>query len=72
MLRIAYCRVADYWISQYCDGRMISLNQVLYEDEDANKVGLTDTLADEKATGLCRRKVLWNNLICGHACNSAK
>ena len=52
MLRIASCRVADYWRSEYRNGRVISLNQVIYEDEDGNQIELIDTLADDKAIGL--------------------
>jgi len=51
MLRIASCRVADYWRSEYRNGRIISLNTVV-EDEDGNKVELIDTLADDKAIDL--------------------
>jgi hypothetical protein len=52
MLRIASCRVADYWRSEYRNGRVISLNQVVYEDEEGNQVELIDTLADDKAIDL--------------------
>ena len=52
MLRIASCRVADYWRSEYRNGRIISLNQVVYEDEDGNEVELIDTLAYDEATDL--------------------
>jgi len=52
MLRIASCRVADYWRSEYRNGRIISLNQVVYEDEDGNQIELIDTLADDKAIDL--------------------
>ena len=52
MLRIASCRVADYWRSEYRNGRVISLNQVVYEDEDGNQIELIDTLADDKAIDL--------------------
>ena len=52
MLRIASCRVADYWRSEYRNGRIISLNQVIYEDEDGNQIELIDTLADDKAIDL--------------------
>ena len=48
MLRIASCRVADYWRSEYRNGRIMSLNAVV-EDEDGNKVELIDALADDKA-----------------------
>ncbi|MBA7466769.1 hypothetical protein ES707_01959 [subsurface metagenome] len=47
MLRIASHCVADYWRQQKRNGRMISLNTVLYEDEDGNEVELIDTLADD-------------------------
>ena len=52
MLRVASCRVADYWRSEYRSGRIISLNQVVYEDEDGNEVELIDTLAYDEATDL--------------------
>jgi len=52
MLRIASCRVADYWRSEYRNGRVISLNQVVYEDDDGNQIELIDTLADDKAIDL--------------------
>ena len=51
MLRIASCRVADYWRSEYRNGRIISLNQV-YDDGDGNTTELIDTLADDKAIDL--------------------
>jgi len=52
MLRIASCRVADYWRSEYRNGRVVSLNQVVYEAEDGNQIELIDTLADDKAIDL--------------------
>ena len=52
MLRIASCRVADYWRSEYRNGRIISLNQVVYDDGDGNTTELIDTLADDKAIDL--------------------
>ena len=52
MLRIASCRVADYWRAEYRNGRVISLNQVVYEDEDGNQIELIDTLTDDKAIDL--------------------
>jgi len=52
MLRIASCRVADYWRSEYRNGRVISLNQVVYEADDGNQIELIDTLADDKAIDL--------------------
>ena len=52
MLRIASCRVADYWRAEYRNGRVISLNQVVYQDEDGNQIELIDTLADDKAIDL--------------------
>jgi len=52
MLRIASCRVADYWRSEYRNGRMVSLNQVVYEDEDGNSLELIDTLAYDEASDL--------------------
>ena len=51
MLRIASCRVADYWRSEYRNGRIISLNQA-YDDGDGNTTELIDTLADDKAIDL--------------------
>ena len=51
MLRIASCRVADYWRSEYRNGKVISLNTVI-EDEDGNQIELIDTLADDKAIDL--------------------
>ena len=54
MLRIASCRVADYWRSEYRNGKMVSLNQVLYEDDDGNSIELIDTLADDKAIDLAQ------------------
>jgi hypothetical protein len=51
MLRIASCRVADYWRSEYRNGRVISLNTII-EDEDGNQIELIDTLADDKAIDL--------------------
>jgi len=51
MLRIASCRVADYWRSEYRNGRMISLNTVI-ADGDGNTTELIDTLADDKAIDL--------------------
>ena len=52
MLRIASCRVADYWRNEYRNGRMVSLNQVVYEDEDGNSLELIDTLAYDEASDL--------------------
>ena len=52
MLRIASCRVADYWRSEYRNGRIVSLNQVVYEDDDGSQIELIDTLADDKAIDL--------------------
>jgi len=51
MLRIASCRVADYWRSEYRNGRVISLNTVI-EDGDGNTTELIDTIADDKAIDL--------------------
>ncbi len=51
MLRIASCRVADYWRSEYRNGRVTSLNTVI-EDGDGNATELMDTLADDKAIDL--------------------
>lgn len=47
MLRIASHCVADYWRADKRNGRMISLNTVLYENEEGNEVELIDTLADD-------------------------
>jgi hypothetical protein len=52
MLRIASCRVADYWRSEYRNGRVVSLNQVVYETDDGNQIELIDTLADDRAIDL--------------------
>jgi len=51
MLRIASCRVADYWRSEYRNGRIISLNTVI-SDGDGNTTELMDTLADDHAIDL--------------------
>ena len=51
MLRIASCRVADYWRNEYRNGRIISLNTVI-ADGDGNTTELIDTLADDKAIDL--------------------
>jgi len=51
MLRIASCRVADYWRSEYRNGRIISLNTVI-DDGEGNTTELIDTLADDKAIDL--------------------
>ena len=51
MLRIASCRVADYWRSEYRNGRMISLNTII-ADGEGNTTELIDTLADDKAIDL--------------------
>jgi len=51
MLRIASCRVADYWRYEYRNGKVISLNTII-EDEDGNQIELIDTLADDKAIDL--------------------
>jgi len=51
MLRIASCRVADYWRAEYRNGRVVSLNTTI-EDEDGNQIELIDTLADDKAIDL--------------------
>ena len=51
MLRIASCRVADYWRSEYRNGRVISLNTVI-DDGEGNTTELIDTLADDKAIDL--------------------
>ena len=41
-----------YWRAEYRNGRVISLNQVVYEDEDGNQIELIDTLADDKVIDL--------------------
>jgi len=46
MLRIASCRVADYWRTEYRNGRIISLNTAI-ADGEGNTTELIDTLADE-------------------------
>jgi len=51
MLRIASCRVADYWRSEYRNGSVISLNTII-EDGEGNTTELIDTLADDKAIDL--------------------
>ena len=51
MLRIASCRVADYWRSEYRNGRVVSLNTIIQDDE-GNQIELIDTLADDKAIDL--------------------
>jgi len=51
MLRIASCRVADYWRSEYRNGRIISLNTII-ADGDGNTTELIDTLADDEAIDL--------------------
>ena len=51
MLRIASCRVADYWRSEYRNGRVISLNTEL-DDGEGNTTELIDTIADDKAIDL--------------------
>ena len=51
MLRIASCRVADYWRSEYRNGRVISLNSII-DDGEGNTTELIDTIADDKAIDL--------------------
>jgi hypothetical protein len=51
MLRIASCRAADYWRSEYRNSRIASLNQE-YDDGDGNTTELMDTVADDKAIDL--------------------
>ena len=51
MLRIASCRAADYWRSEYRNSRVASLNQV-YDDGDGNTTELMDTVAEDKAIEL--------------------
>ncbi len=52
MLRIASYECKKYWRSEYRNGRIISLNQVVYEDGDGNQIELIDTLADDHAIDL--------------------
>jgi len=51
MLRIASCRVADYWREEYRHNRITSLNTVI-EDGDGSTTELIDTIADDKAIDL--------------------
>ena len=51
MLRIASCRVADYWRQEYRHNRITSLNTVI-DDGDGNTTELIDTIADDKAIDL--------------------
>jgi hypothetical protein len=51
MLRVASCRVADYWRSEYRNGRIMSLNTKI-DDGDGNSTELIDTLASDKAIDL--------------------
>jgi len=51
MLRIASYECKKYWRAEYRNGRIISLNTVV-EDEDGNQIELIDTLADDKAIDL--------------------
>ena len=52
MLRISSYECKKYWRSEYRNGRIVSLNQVVYEDEGGNRVELIDTLTDDKAIDL--------------------
>jgi len=51
MLRIASYECKKYWRAEYRNGRIISLNTII-EDEDGNQIELIDTLADDKAIDL--------------------
>jgi len=51
MLRIASYECKKYWRAEYLNGRIISLNTII-EDEDGNQIELIDTLADDKAIDL--------------------
>jgi len=51
MLRIASYECKKYWRGEYRNGRIISLNSMV-EDEEGNQIELIDTLADDKATDL--------------------
>ena len=51
MLRITSYECKKYWRSEYRNGRVISLNTII-EDDDGNQIELIDTLADDKAIDL--------------------
>jgi len=51
MLRIASYECKKYWRAEYRNGRIVSLNTII-EDEDGNQIELIDTLADDKAIDL--------------------
>ena len=51
MLRLASYECKKYWRAEYRNGRVISLNTIV-EDEDGNQIELIDTLADDKAIDL--------------------
>jgi len=51
MLRIASYECKKYWRSEYRNGRVISLNTII-EDDDGNQMELIDTLADDRAIDL--------------------
>ena len=51
MLRIASYECKKYWRAEYRNGKVISLNTII-EDEDGNQIELIDTLADDKAIDL--------------------
>jgi len=51
MLRIASYECKKYWRAEYRNGRVVSLNTTI-EDEDGNQIELIDTLADDKAIDL--------------------
>jgi len=51
MLRIASYECKKYWRAEYRNGRVVSLNTII-EDEDGNQIELIDTLADDKAIDL--------------------
>ena len=52
MLRIASYECKKYWRSEYRNGKIVSLNQVVYEDGDGSQIELIDTLADDRAIDL--------------------
>jgi len=51
MLRIASYECKKYWRAEYRNGKVVSLNTII-EDEDGNQIELIDTLADDKAIDL--------------------
>ena len=51
MLRIASYECKKYWRAEYRNGKVISLNTII-ADDDGNQIELIDTLADDKAIDL--------------------